>query len=70
MIKKALIIDDDAYVREHIQEVVTTHFAKEVVVMGQAGSVATGLVLISKFDPDLLFLDINMKDGTGFDLLE
>lgn len=70
MIKKALIIDDDAYVREHIQEIITTHFAKEVVIMGQAAGVATGVELISKFDPDLLFLDINMKDGTGFDLLE
>jgi two-component system, LytTR family, response regulator len=31
--------------------------------------VQTGINLIREFHPDLVLLDINMKDGTGFDLL-
>lgn len=41
----------------------------DVIVVGQASGVATGISTIHKFNPDLVFLDIQMKDGTGFDLL-
>jgi two-component system LytT family response regulator len=41
----------------------------DVVVVGEARSVASGLVQIDELEPDLIFLDIEMEDGTGFDLL-
>jgi two-component system, LytTR family, response regulator len=36
----------------------------------EANSVSAGLKLIREYKPDLVFLDVMMKDGTGFDLLK
>jgi len=38
--------------------------------VGQADGVKTGFEAIQRYHPDLVLLDIRMKDGTGFDLLE
>jgi len=70
MTLKALLIDDEAFVREHVRELLTESFSKDIVVVAEADGVNQGIAAINKFEPDLLFLDINMKDGTGFDLLE
>ncbi len=69
MTLKALLVDDETFVREHVQELLSQHFSKEIVVVAQADGVTQGLAAINKYDPDLLFLDINMNDGSGFDLL-
>ena len=66
---KALIIDNDAFVREDIREKVMDYFDKDIVISAEAEGVVTGLAAIEAHQPDLLFLDINMEDGTGFDLL-
>ncbi len=67
---KALIIDDEPLFRNAIREKVTQRFPHAIEIIGEASGVASGLEAINKFQPDLLFLDINMEDGTGFDLLE
>lgn len=36
----------------------------------EANGVSSGLTLIQKYHPDVVFLDVMMKDGTGFDLLK
>ncbi|HRG08484.1 MAG TPA: response regulator, partial [Cyclobacteriaceae bacterium] len=36
----------------------------------EADHVAAGLKLIASYQPDLVFLDVMMPDGTGFDLLK
>lgn len=66
---KALIIDDEKRSRESLQHVLEEN-CPEIEIVGQADSVATGVESINKLQPDLLFLDIEMQDGTGFDLLE
>ena len=38
-------------------------------VIGEAGSIKEAIVKINKFKPQLLFLDIQLMDGNGFDLL-
>ncbi len=38
--------------------------------MGEADDVASGIVLIKKNSPEVVFLDIQMPDGSGFNLLE
>jgi two-component system LytT family response regulator len=38
--------------------------------MGEADGVHTGIVLIRQHQPDVIFLDIQMRDGSGFRLLE
>ncbi len=67
---KAIIVDDEAHVREDIREKVVAHFAKDIAIVAEAESTATAVVNIEKFEPDLVFLDINLGDGTGFDVLE
>jgi two-component system LytT family response regulator len=65
----ALIIDDEEESRNALFNVLTK-FAGRVNVTGQAGSVAEGVALIAAEKPDVVFLDIRMPDGSGFDLLE
>ena len=45
-------------------------YCPEVEVIGDAEGVVSGARLIKEQKPNLLFLDIQLKDGTGFDLLE
>ena len=39
-------------------------------IIGQAKSIVEAAKLLQKEEPDILFLDIMLGDGTGFDLLE
>lgn len=66
---KALIIDDETFVRDDVRELLQNNFEHTIAIVGEANSVASGLKAIEKFQPNLLFLDINMADGTGFDLI-
>jgi two-component system LytT family response regulator len=65
---RTIIIDDEIKARETIQNMITT-YCDDIKVIGTAGSVAEGHKLLSRTDADLVFLDIKMGDGTGFDLL-
>lgn len=65
---KVLLIDDEAPVRENMKALLQRH-VPEVVVAGEAEGVLSGLELLQKEEPDLVLLDVEMKDGTGFDLL-
>ncbi|MEZ4874225.1 MAG: LytTR family DNA-binding domain-containing protein [Flavobacteriaceae bacterium] len=66
---KAVLIDDESHVREHVRTMLNTFFPKEINIGGEADSVKKGLELLNLVNPDLLFLDIHLKDGTGFDLI-
>ncbi|HAQ19180.1 MAG TPA: DNA-binding response regulator [Prolixibacteraceae bacterium] len=65
----AVIIDDDQLARRGLKRILELNF-KEIEILGEANSVASGLSLINQFEPDLVFLDIELPDGTGFSLLE
>jgi two-component system LytT family response regulator len=65
---RTLIIDDEKNAREALREMLQLMF-DDVEVSGEAEGVVTGLKAIKSLDPELVFLDIKMKDGTGFDLL-
>lgn len=64
-----MIIDDEPAARGNIRSILGSD-CPGVEVMGEAGGVAEGLALLSRLTPDLLFLDVEMEDGTGFDLLD
>ncbi|MEM7085034.1 MAG: LytTR family DNA-binding domain-containing protein [Bacteroidota bacterium] len=66
---KALVIDDEFYVRKEIEDLLVTHFKGLISIKGQAESVQQGLLLIETIKPDIVFLDIQLIDGTGFDLI-
>ncbi len=63
-----IIIDDMQNGREVIASVIKKH-CKNVQVVAEAESVKTGIEAIKKHKPDIVLLDIQMHDGTGFDLL-
>jgi len=66
---RALIIDDERKARESIRSILGL-YCPEVIVAGEADSVSSALELIVKEKPELVFLDIRLNDGTGFDLLK
>jgi two-component system LytT family response regulator len=66
---KAVIIDDE----EDSRKILANYLAKycvDIKVCGYGESVATGKDAILKHDPDVVFLDIEMPYGNGFDLLD
>ncbi len=65
---KAVIIDDEKLARDVIANYLG-EFCPDVEIVAQASSVRTALAAIQKTSPDLVFLDIEMPDGNGFDLL-
>ncbi len=67
---KAVLIDDEADARFVLQSMLKTYFDSEVQVMNQADDVNAGIEIIDGLKPDVVFLDIRMREGTGFDVLE
>ena len=65
---KTIIIDDEVKARETIANMLQT-YCSDIEVIAMAGSVKEGVKVLAKKKPDLVFLDIKMGDGTGFDLL-
>jgi two-component system, LytTR family, response regulator len=62
------IIDDESDARDLLREVLTD-LAPDCRIIGEANSKATAIDLLKKMQPDVLFLDIDLKDGTGFEVL-
>lgn len=66
---KAVIIDDEEDSRKILANYLTK-YCPDVQVCGFGESVATGKEAIQKYTPDIVFLDIEMPYGNGFDLLD
>lgn len=66
---KAVIIDDEKRTRELIAKMIES-FGLGIETFPIGESVESGLTAIETVQPDLVFLDIQMPDGTGFDLLK
>jgi len=64
----ALIIDDERLAREGLKNLLKEY--SDIQITGEAANVDEALELIDNNKPDLLFLDIQMPEKTGFDLLE
>lgn len=66
---RAVIIDDEINSRESIRQMLLL-YCPDVTVVGEADGVNTGIDCIMEQNPDIVFLDIKMPDGSGFDLLK
>ncbi|MEQ6121350.1 LytTR family DNA-binding domain-containing protein [Reichenbachiella sp. MALMAid0571] len=62
------IVDDEEVVRENLKTLLSM-YAPECTVVVEADGVTTALKSLKENSVDLLLLDVEMKDGTGFDLL-
>ncbi len=65
---KVIIIDDNADVRLLIEKLLADH--PQIKIIGQARNCSEAIALISKKEPDVILLDIEMPDGSGFDVLK
>lgn len=66
---KAVIIDDEKQARNTLTGLIE-RYCHNVMLLGEADGVRSGIELIKNTQPDLVFLDIQMQDGSGFKLLE
>jgi two-component system, LytTR family, response regulator len=66
---KALVVDDEPAARRLMKTMLTEH-ADSVEVVGEAGNGSEAVRLIKELKPDVVFLDIQMPDFTGFEVLE
>lgn len=66
----ALIIDDEDDARFMLKSNLEDYFKNAIQIVGEASDVREAIELIERSKPDLIFLDIQMKTGTGFDVLE
>lgn len=66
---KAVIIDDERKSRETLRGLLE-RYCHNVMLAGEADGVRSGMDLIQEAAPDVVFLDIQMQDGSGFKLLD
>jgi two-component system, LytTR family, response regulator len=64
---KAIIIDDEPPARRELRRLLADFSWIEIV--GEAGNLAQAAAMIEALSPELIFLDIQMPGGSGFDLL-
>ncbi len=65
----AILIDDDANLRNGLKGMLQL-YAPEIDIIGEADSVKTGVLIIQALQPQIVFMDIQLGDGNGFDILE
>lgn len=66
---KALIVEDEVRSRDFLRNLVA-EFCPQITVDGMAANVEEAVAMINSQSPDIVFMDIEMQTGTGFDVLQ
>jgi two-component system LytT family response regulator len=66
---KAIIVEDEEFSQEYLQSIIQKKFTG-LEVVAVADDVQAATAAIKKYQPDLIYLDIEIKMGSGFDVLE
>ncbi|MBO9682942.1 MAG: response regulator transcription factor, partial [Flavisolibacter sp.] len=66
---KAVIVDDEKHNIENLQTIISNH-CHDVTIVGASDNLPGAIKLIEEQKPDVIFLDIQMGEATGFDLLK
>ncbi|MBZ0242624.1 MAG: LytTR family DNA-binding domain-containing protein [Bacteroidales bacterium] len=66
---RAIIVDDEAKSRNTLIASINNH-TPQIEIVADATSVVEALKKIKEHQPDILFLDVQLPDGSGFDILE
>jgi two-component system LytT family response regulator len=64
---RTLIVEDEPHARQYLREMLAGE--RGVAIVGEASNGTDGSDLICKISPDLVFLDIQMPDLSGFDII-
>ena len=67
---KIALIDDDKAIRDLYKKLIGRNFSDNIVEIYEASNTKDGIELLKQEKPDLLVLDIDLGDGTGFDVLQ
>ena len=66
---EVIIVDDEKNSRELLSTFLNK-YCQDVTILAEADSIDSGLKTINQYKPDLVFLDIELSGGTGFDILD
>ncbi len=66
---KVVIVEDEKHLIDRIKKIFNTHFSS-IEIAGTAGTVKDAIHLIVNSKPDIVLLDIQLMDGTSFDVLQ
>src|SRR5690606_6555959 len=66
---KAVLVDDDLNLRKGMRTLMGK-YAPDIQIVGEAEGVPDAITIISNKMPQVVFLDIQLSEGTGFDILE
>lgn len=64
---RVVLVDDEPHARRQMRERLSAHPA--IVIVGEADRVKVAAELVQRAKPEVIFLDVQMPGGTGFDLL-
>lgn len=67
---RAIIVDDEKAQRSALRYKVEETFGERITLVGEAFSVDSAIAVIKEHQPELVFLDIELIGGTGFDVLD
>lgn len=67
---KALIIEDELAAYTHLKSILDLNYGTQMTIVGYETSVKMGIQRIEEENPDLVFLDIELEDGNGFEILD
>ncbi len=67
---RAVIVDDESVIRNVTRTLLTRYFSEQIEIVAEAESVESALVAIRTTAPQLLFLDVELQDGIGFEILD
>lgn len=69
MLIKVIIVDDEFPARKFLSSLLTLLFPDTIVIVEECDSVKNAVIAIHKHNPDLVFLDIQMPEESGLELL-
>lgn len=67
---RAIIVDDESHIRDEIREKIAAFYAEDIIIISEADSKANAIHAIEELEPQLVFMDVNLGDGTGFDVIQ
>lgn len=67
--RKAILIDDEPHSLELIR-IMLRDYCEGIEVIGEAQTVSKGIELVREKSPDLVFLDVELSGGDGFEVIE
>lgn len=67
---RSIIIDDEVAARRSLEKIIEMYLSETVHVTGSADNLKSGIQLINKYKPDIVFLDIEMPTQNGLELFD